>query len=107
MWFKNFSYTELFASVILKREIRFCNVSKSAKEKIFNHKEPINFQLLASNLCGCTWEVMDTQTLLEIFWVLDLLKSSFVADFKHLKIISVLMTWSLKLWQGGMKLNFL
>lgn len=34
----------LFAPVILKREVKFCSVSKSAKQKIFNHKEPISFQ---------------------------------------------------------------
>lgn len=48
------SSTELFVPVILKREVQFCTVSKSAEEKIFNHKAPNSLQSLASNLCGCT-----------------------------------------------------
>lgn len=42
---------------------------------------------------------MDAQTSREIFQVRDVLKPNFVADVKHLKIISVLNTWSLKSWQ--------
>lgn len=101
------SSTELFVRVILKREVQFCTVSKSAEEKIFNHKAPNSLQSLASNLCGCTKGSNGYTALLGTFWVLDLLKSSFVADFKHLKIISGMNTWSLKPLQDGMKLKFL
>lgn len=38
---KNLSYANLFKSVISKR---FCSVSESAKGKVCDHKEPINFQ---------------------------------------------------------------